>query len=149
MRWNRRSRTCDRNRWSFCESTTEHSLCSSPMHTQVHQNSGEAAEVQKGCLVLRRQVEEMFKTVAKFCTSVFQWKAFLIWFANADVDTWDFLVVESNMHDLVRGISDYEVCGVTIELADGVLQECGGKWQLLDAKRSTRTTPCSERARAV
>ena len=121
------------------------------MHTKVHQNSGEAAEVQKGCLVLRRQAEEMFKRVAKFCTSVFQRKPFLIWFANADVDTWDFVVVESNMHDLVRGISDYEVCGVTIELSVGlgVLQECGGKCQLLDAKRSTRTTPCSERARAV
>merc|ERR1712006_46790 len=51
-------------------------------------------------------IQEMFKRVADYFTSMFRRKAFLHWYTGEGMDEMEFTEAESNMNDLVSAISN-------------------------------------------
>merc|ERR1712108_63459 len=53
-------------------------------------------------------IQEMFKRVADFFTSMFRRKAFLHWYTGEGMDEMEFTEAESNMNDLVSEYQQYQ-----------------------------------------
>merc|ERR1719453_1970789 len=53
-------------------------------------------------------IQEMFKRVADYFTSMFRRKAFLHWYTGEGMDEMEFTEAESNMNDLVSEYQQYQ-----------------------------------------
>merc|ERR1711975_17084 len=72
-------------------------------------------------------IQEMFKRVADYFTSMFRRKAFLHWYTGEVMDEMEFTEAESNMNDLVSEYQQYQDASAEEE---GEFEEEGGAAQL-------------------